>query len=663
MSKYDALFTPLKIKNMHSKNRFVMCAMGGPKIMNADGTFNQKWARFYLERAKGGVGLIIPAVVHLTDMFGQGIWFQNYGDAFVKPMSEAMEEIHNEGAKLFLQITAGMGRVLQVNTQMIQSEVLNAEKALIAPSKITNVWTDEVEHRAMTREEIHERVRAFGEAAKLCKEAGVDGVEIHAVHEGYLLDQFAIEAMNQRTDEYGGSLENRLRFTCEIIQEIKRVCGEDYPVSVRYSVASKMKGWRKGALPGENYKEFGRSMEESPKAAQILVEAGADALNCDNGTYDSWYWPHPPVYMPIGLNVPESAFIKNYVDVPVICAGRMTDHEMNVRLIEENKVDGIGIARPLLSDPDFVNKVQQDQADDIRPCIGCHVGCMGEVLGGRHISCALNPTVMVEDEYQIMHTDTPKKVVIIGGGIGGMEVARVAASRGHQTVILEKTQELGGAFIAAAALDFKENDRILLEWYKKQMKDLKIEIHLGVEATKKIIESYSPNAVILATGSTARNLPIKGFEKTKTAIDILRKKVRYGEKIVIIGGGLTGCELAYQLARYGKQVTVLEALPEVLSAPGVQPPNKTALLDFMKMYHVCIKTNALIKEITEQEVVLEDETIYADTVISAVGYHSVVPEEFINAFSECEVHVVGDAKKVGNLMTVIHDAFKIGYTL
>ncbi|MCD8329489.1 MAG: FAD-dependent oxidoreductase [Lachnospiraceae bacterium] len=663
MSKYECLFTPLKIGSIESKNRYVMCAMGGPSVMKADGTFNEDWADFYLVRAKGGVGLIIPAVVHLVDMFGRGVWFNHYGDAFVKPMSKAMDKIHGEGSKLFLQITAGMGRVLQVNTQMIKSEVMNADAALVAASPLHNVWDRSIEHRALTKEEIQERVKAFGESARMCKDAGVDGVEIHAVHEGYLLDQFAIESMNSRTDEYGGSLENRLRFTCEIIREIKKQCGEDYPVSVRYSVASKMKGWNQGALPGENYKEFGRSLEESPAAARILVEAGADMLNCDNGTYDSWYWSHPPVYMPIGHNIPECTFIKNYVDVPVICAGRMTDNELNAKLIRENKVDGIGIARPLLADPDFVNKVKADDVADIRPCIGCHVGCMGEVLGARHISCALNPAVMVEKEYEIIKTDSPRRIAIVGGGIGGMEVARIARLRGHEPIILEKSEELGGAFIAAAALSFKENDRLLLDWYRKQMKDLEIEIHFGTEATKESLEALDADVIVFATGSSAKMLPIDGFENTVAAVDVLRGRTDCGEKAIIIGGGLTGCELSYELAAQGKDVTVLEALPEILAAPGIQPPNKTALMDYMNLYGVHVTTNAKIQKISEHSVEVDGSVLPADTIISAVGYNSVLPGELTEAFPGREIHIVGDAKKVGNLMSVIRDAYSVGYAL
>lgn len=438
---------------------------------------------------------------------------------------------------------------------------MNPENALIAPCKIHNVWNKDIMHREMTKEEIHERVEAFGKLAKMCKDAGIDGVEIHAVHEGYLLDQFAISAMNTRTDEYGGSLENRLRFTCEIIQEIKRVCGKDYPVTVRYSVASKMKGWNQGALPGEDYKEFGRSLEESPKAAQIFEAAGCDALNADNGTYDSWYYPHPPVYMPLACNLPECEYIKNFVNIPVICAGRMHDPVSASEAVASGKIDAIGLARPLLADPQWPNKAQAGDLDNIRPCISCHVGCMGEVLGG--------------------------------------------------------------AFIAAAAMDFKEMDRSLLNWYRTQMKNSNVDIRMNTVADQETIAAMNPDEVIIAVGASEKSLPIKGFEHT---------------------------------------VTVVEALDDILSAPGIMPPNRAALVDYMNLYQVRTVCGAQIEEILPDGLVLKGgQKISADTVISAVGYN---PNPFNLSLGEnVPVHVIGDAAEVGNLMTVIHGAFKLAYEI
>lgn len=416
-------------------------------------------------------------------------------------------------------------------------------------------------HREMTKEEIRERVEAFGKLAKMCKDAGIDGVEVHAVHEGYLLDQFAISAMITRTDEYGGSLENRLRFTCEIIQEIKRVCGKDYPVTVRYSVASRMKGWNQGALPGEDYKEFGRSLEESPKAAQILEAAGCDALNADNGTYDSWYYPHPPVYMPLACNLPECEYIKNFVNIPVICAGRMHDPVSASEAVASGKIDAIGLARPLLADPQWPNKAQAGDLDNIRPCISCHVGCMGEVLGG--------------------------------------------------------------AFIAAAAMDFKEMDRSLLNWYRTQMKNSNVDIRMNTVADQETIAAMNPDEVIIAVGASEKSLPIKGFEHT---------------------------------------VTVVEALDDILSAPGIMPPNRAALVDYMNLYQVRTVCGAQIEEILPDGLVLKGgQKISADTVISAVGYN---PNPINLSLGEnVPVHVIGDAAEVGNLMTVIHGAFKLAYEI
>lgn len=658
----NALFQPMKIGNVEIKNRIVMCAMGGPSAMKPDGTFNEQYGRFYVERAKGGTGLIIPSVTHLVDMFGMGNWFHNYGDRFVEPMKKVMEEIHSCDAKLFLQITAGMGRVLQINTKMIKSQKMNPENALIAPCKIHNVWNKDIMHREMTKEEIHERVEAFGKLAKMCKDAGIDGVEVHAVHEGYLLDQFAISAMNTRTDEYGGSLENRLRFTCEIIQEIKRVCGKDYPVTVRYSVASKMKGWNQGALPGEDYKEFGRSLEESPKAAQILEAAGCDALNADNGTYDSWYYPHPPVYMPLACNLPECEYIKNFVNIPVICAGRMHDPISASEAVASGKIDAIGLARPLLADPQWPNKAQAGDLDNIRPCISCHVGCMGEVLGGRHLSCALNPAVMEEDNCRIGKTDHPKNIIIVGGGIGGMEAARIADLRGHHVTLFKKTDKLGGAFIAAAAMDFKEMDRSLLNWYRTQMKNSNVDIRMNTVADQETIAAMNPDEVIIAVGASEKSLPIKGFEHTVTAVDVLRERVTPGKDVAIIGGGLTGCELSCQLAKHGHTVPVVEALDDILSAPGIMPPNRAALVDYMNLYQVRTVCGAQIEEILPDGLVLKGgQKISADTVISAVGYN---PNPFNLSLGEnVPVHVIGDAAEVGNLMTVIHGAFKLAYEI
>jgi len=668
--KYDILFTPLQVGKVEIKNRIVMCAMGGNHFIKPDGTFHEGVATYYLERAKGGTGLIISGLTAVQDISGAGTWFHDSRDVFIPGARRMMEEIHSYGAKMFVQLGAGVGRALAINLFQrgegpLAFRGLNPEKALVAPSdNLPNYWLPEVKHRAITKEEIQAIIDGFAKSAQMVQEAGFDGIEIHAVHEGYLLDQFAIEATNQRTDEYGGSLENRLRFTCEIIKAIKAVCGQDYPVAVRYSVASKMKGFNSGALPGEPYQEFGRSLEESPRAAQILEEAGCDALGADNGSYDSWYWAHPPMYMPMACNLPEAVYIKNFVNIPVYCGGRMEDPDIAVQAISSGSIDGIGIGRQLLADPLWPQKVQKEELQDIRPCIACHNGCFARVFQGKEFSCAINPAASQEDAYKIVPAAVKKKVAIVGGGIGGMEAARLCALRGHTVTLYEKTGQLGGVFIAAAAPDFKEADKKLLEWYKKQIKDCQVCVKLNSEVTAETIKEAGPDAVIIATGALPKRLPIPGIDTDNVieAIDLLLGKKQAGERVVVVGGGLTGCEIAYDLAAKGKKVTVVEILPEILKIDGLCAANANMLRELLIYHKVDVLSQTRIKEIAGKGVKVvsagNERLIEADSVVIAAGYESSAPLQ--EKLQDCgEVYVIGDAGRVGNLMNVVWDAYEV----
>lgn len=300
-------------------------------------------------------------------------------------------------------------------------------------------------------------------------------------------------------------MENRFRFVCEIIQEIHRICGKDYPVSVRYSVESKMIGFNNGALPGETYKEFGRDLEEGIQGAKILESAGADLLDADNGTYDSWYWAHPPMYMPLACNLENASVIKSHVDIPVVCAGRMEDPATATAAIQNGKIDAVGIARQLLCDPEYVTKIKQNRVNDIRPCIACHNGCFGvsrykgnpsdlpDVPMGH---CALNPATLAEEKYKLIKAENPKKIAIIGGGIGGMEAARLCMMREHKVTLYEKTDKLGGVFIAASAPDFKKKDKMLLQWYVRQMEQLHIDVRLNTKLETDDIKELDTDEII-----------------------------------------------------------------------------------------------------------------------------------------------------------------------
>lgn len=332
--KYSALFTPWKIGNVEIKNRIVQPSMGGTSLFGwlEPCHFDKEAAYHILNRAQNNVGLVLPGMQCVRDTMG-GRWLYQNKKMF-KDLAEWLPEFHKTGSKLFVQLSAGMGRSMAINeimVKMLQNKAfgavgkpfLNVDYITASASATPNRWYPECKSRPLTVEEIHEMVDAFAKTAKLLQDAGVDGVEIHAVHEGYLLDQFTIANMNYRTDEYGGSFENRYRFAVEIVQAIKAVCGKDFPVALRYSVVSKTKGFGQGAVPGEEFVEFGRDMAESEKAIKYLEDAGYDMFDCDNGTYDAWYWAHPPVYMPENCNLSEVEHIKNFTSKPVVCAGKM----------------------------------------------------------------------------------------------------------------------------------------------------------------------------------------------------------------------------------------------------------------------------------------------------------------------------------------------------
>ena len=384
--KYSALFTPWKIGNVEIKNRIVQCSMGGTSLFGwlEPCHFDKEAANFLLNRAQDGVGLVLPGMQCVRDTMGRRWLWQN--KKMFKELADYMVEYHKTGSKLFIQLAAGFGRSMAVAPWMVTlnnnkvlgalaKPVIDVSYCCASASATPNRWQEDMLSRPMTVEEIHEMVDAFGKTAKLLREAGVDGVEIHAVHEGYLLDQFTIANWNHRTDEYGGSFENRFRFPVEIVQSIKRQAGADFPVSLRYSVVSKTKAWGKGAMPYEtDFEEFGRDMPESEKAIKYLGDAGYDMFNCDNGTYDAWYWAHPPQYMPDNCNLEYVEHIKKFTDKPVACAGRM-DPVKAAEEIAAGRLDAVAIARQNLVDPEWIHKILEGRQDEIKPCIRCHNGC------------------------------------------------------------------------------------------------------------------------------------------------------------------------------------------------------------------------------------------------------------------------------------------------
>ena len=681
--KYEPLFTPWKIGNVEIKNRIVLCPMGGTSLFGwmEPNHFDKEAAAFFLERAKNNVGLIIPGIAPLKDTIG-GRWLWQNKKMF-QELKPFMDEIHKTGAKLFIQLTAGMGRswaitdhVVPLHTnpvlRKLSKPIIDVSYQSASPSELPSRWSDKVMCREITVKEIEEIVEAFAKTAKLCKEAGVDGVEVHAVHEGYLIDQFTLKYTNKRTDKYGGSFENRYRFATDIVKAIKNACGEDYPVSLRYSVESKVKDFCVGAVPGEEYTEIGRDMEESEKAVKHLQDAGYDMLNADNGTYDSWYWAHPPMYMPLNCNLEDVAHIKKFVDIPVVCAGRM-EPDVGAKAVEEGRIDGVGIARQFLADGEWITKLIENRLEDIRPCICCHNACFNfahykgvannqDFGDTSHLArCALVPSIMQSKKYKIVPAKVKKHIAVVGGGIGGMETAIVCAKRGHKVTLYEKSDRLGGVFIAAASPSFKEKDRDLIAWYEREITRYPIEIHLNTEV--KEVEKLEADEVIIATGAKARTLPVKGAKTAIEATEFLLGKKNVGENVTIIGGGLTGCEIAYELYLQGKKPTIVEMKEDLIAVKGICLANTSFLRDFFAANKVPVYLETKLREIEQDGVIVSGKDgkafkIEADSVILSAGY---TPAPL--AAKGKHVHVIGDAAKVGNLRTVIWNAWDVAMKL
>lgn len=737
-NKYPELFTPMQIGSVTIQNRFVLEPMEGTNIIDwlKMCKFNDGVEDYYLERAEAGIGLMIPGMVLLRSMI-QDKWLDEHPEVF-EQVGPLMDKIHARGSKVFFQLGCGWGRAFTMvgfMKKMYDNPVLkNAGKKMInfdamlaAPDgNMPNRWFPEVPSREMTKEEIRRFVEAYANVALLCKNAGVDGVEVHAVHEGYLLDQFTTKYSNHRTDEYGGSFENRYRFAVEVVQAIKAKCGQDYPVSIRYSVTSKVRDFGKGIVPGDTTSvEIGRDLEEGIKAAKYLQDAGYDMLNADNGNYDAWYWAHPPVYMPLNCNLAESEAIKEVVDIPVICAGRMEPDVAN-EAIKNGKLDGVGVARQFLTDPQYTVKLREGREDDILPCIACHNACLpvyhydgvGAEIQIQDMQtqghCAVNPRTFDEKKYTpSLHPVKQKKhIAVIGAGIGGMAFAVQATLRGHSVEIYEKTGEAGGVFIAAAAPEFKEKDKDLIAWYRRQLEQLSIPVHYNCEVTD--LSSLKADEVVIATGAKPRKLNLPGFENAIEAIDYLRDRKPVGETVAVIGGGLTGCEIAYDLVRKGKSPFIVEMLDDILKTPGLCMANSSCMRDLLEFHKVPVYTSAALQEVKDGSVLVKVDGVVkelpCDSVVVSCGYipgtplvdlsketvsarvGDLLPEKVaptvegalksIETSKACKsvmkiagankpttlktdkhIHLLGDVAGVGNLKSAIWSAYVLAYKL
>ncbi len=645
MAKLARLFEPIKIGKLELKNRIAMPALN-TKFGTEWGAVNDRLIDYFVERAKGGVGLIIientcidwPAGKAGTNPIRADEW------KFVQGLHDLAEAVQLYGTKIATQ--------LQHPGRQGSSLTAAEGQQLVAPSEIPCLPTGAEMPHVLTVEEIEVLIGKFIMGATITKAAGFDAVEIQGGH-GYLITEFMSPYSNKREDEYGRDFEGRMKFPLGIVEGIRMVVGPDFPIIFR--------------LSADEYVEGGLTLEDNKLIARRLEAAGVDAINVSAGIYESppWYSKiFPTAGMPMGCNVPLAQAIKKVVKIPVIVAGKLGNPVFAEKVLKEGKADLIAMGRPLLADPELPNKAHEGRLEDIRPCIYCNEACIGNISRFWRISCVVNPALGREREYQIEPAKKKKRVLVVGGGPAGMEAARIASLRGHKVTLYEKEKTLGGQLIAASVPQFKEPIGELAEYLKNQIAKLGVKVELGTKATPALIKGLKPDVVILATGATPGipGIPGARANKVATAIDILLGRKKAGKKVVIIGGGEVGSELAWFLAEKGKKVTMVEMLGGM--AMDMNMFSRFYLMDKLAELGIEMLINTTAQEITAKGVVAVDmegnkQVIEADTVILATGFRPDNELEYKLKGAISEVYTVGDCVKPGKIWGAIESASRI----
>ena len=652
---YSSLFRPLTIGGMTVKNRFAVAPLSLPSLYGPYGEFNADGLAFYEARARGGFGLLFTGAFH---PYTETDPIHPYDTkppmkapkAFMRSAIEMNERLDAYGSKMMPQLSLGYGR----NTL-----------GCAAPSEIPYYADPSRMAPALTKDQIRYKIDRIIETAAFFQKCGFPGVEMHAMHWGYLLDQFAMTLTNHRTDEYGGALENRLRVAKELVEGIKAACGGKFAVSMRLALKTYMKGFNQASLHGED--EAGRTLEEGVEIAKKLESYGYDCLSVDFGQYDSFYYAAPPCYMEKGriLSLAEQA--KAAVGIPVLCSGRMNDPALAAQAVTEGTIDGVVLGRQALADPAFPQKLAKNCPQDIRPCIGCNQGCIGALMTGRRVGCAVNPLAGREFSHPTLPALEKKRVLVVGGGVAGMEAAQTAARRGHTVTLYEGSDHLGGNLLPAGAHDFKAEMNELNAWYQRQLEKQGVTVRLNTRADGESIKKAAPDAVILAVGADPVTPPVPGIEKAIDCVSALTG-TPVGQNVVVVGGGLVGCETALGYANEGKTVTIVEALPDILSA-GIKVPvmNDQMLRDLLDEAGVTIRTGCRLSAVGDGTVTVTtergEETFPADSVVLSVGFRSRKTLAGELADSGLEVYQIGDGNQVGNVMTAIDAAHTVARSL
>ncbi len=640
---FPTLFSPIQIGRLNVKNRLLMSAMSINFGVDQNGYVTDQLSAYFVARAKGGVGAMLvgggcvhPTGLELPDL--PRLW----DDGCIPALAGLVETVKAHDVLLGVQLMHG-GRQAYHDHKV-------APSAIAAPALVKSA------PRALTLQEIKEMVAAFGDAARRCKAAGFDFVEIHGAH-GYLINQFLSPNANIRSDGYGGSFENRIRFFLEVLGDIKHKCGADFPVGAR--------------MNGEDYIENGWSLDDACRLAPLLESAGADYLHVSAGVYGSRQLTIPSMYVSHGCFSHLAAAVKAVADVPVVAVGRIKDPAMAERFVSDGTADMVALGRSLLADPQWPIKARDRQIDRIRPCIGCCLGCIHAVFQLEPGGCVVNPDV--GREYLLdrnAQSPAPRKILVIGSGPGGLAAARMAALRGHQTVVYDYQTQPGGLLRLAALPPGRAELDDIIQFYLRELARLQVPVHLGSTVDQKVLSALAPDEIVLASGSLPDMPIIKGLFKTQmqlcTVTEVLDEQARPGERVIVLGGGQAGLVLTDFLAEAGKQVVVLNRkahFAEEMSANDRFYLRERLKRDSVRLYkkvHIeTILPDGARFTASGQPHTLTD----FDTMVLAEARTPV--REALNLFKayDAPVHVIGDAKSPRHLMMAISEGEEIAREL
>lgn len=640
--KYPHLFSPLRIGNIKMKNR-IICAPTSPSMIDLNGHFTPEMIAYLEEKAKGGAGVVTygEAIVHSST--GKSHNKQLQLDAFGvrQGMTEAARAIHNAGAYANIQLSHGgmYGGLASVGGDVDTCMTAYGPSDMMMPAG---------EVKAMPREMIYEIIDSYGAAAKLCKETGFDMVQVHAAH-GWLFSQFLSPVWNKRTDEFGGSLENRARFFLLSLDAVRKAVGPQFPIEARIS--------------GDDFTDIGLDLNECIKVAE-MIDDKVDLINVSCGNHEDpamFCRTHPSAFYPRGVNVYLAAEIKKHVKTPVACVGSLNDPAQMEEIIASGQADAVELGRASLADPYLPLKAAFGDDEDITPCLRCYE-CFGATGELEMVKCAVNPVMGEQLWAERFHyaTEKIKKILVVGGGPAGMEAAITAAQRGHDVTLVEKDEKLGGNLHPAGAAYFKEDIRKLIKVLERRVERAGVKVVLNTEVTPDYVKEFNPDALFVAIGSTELRPPIKGLDSDKVimAIDAELHPEKLGRKVVIIGGGLVGAEGAVGFHHDGKECSIVEMKPAI--AEEVNSFYRGGLMPEVEKSAECY-VNTTVKEIIPEGVLCEKDgrelVLEADTVVCALGFKS--PWDKVDALTELvdEYYIIGDCKKVGKIYDAMNTAY------